>query len=46
MTQATGMLWVHGGTNVTDQTPLHGTDWDPLLGHEFGKEYWICWVTK
>lgn len=27
---------------MTDQTPLHGTDWDPLLGHEFGKEYWIC----
>lgn len=28
--------------NVTDQTPLHGTDWDPLLGYEFAKEYWIC----
>lgn len=27
---------------MTDQTPLHGTDWEPQLGHEFGKKYWIC----
>jgi uracil-DNA glycosylase len=26
----------------TDRSPLHGTDWDPLLGQEFEKEYWVC----
>jgi hypothetical protein len=33
-----------GGTAMTrtELNPLHGTDWDPLLGDEFKKEYWSC----
>ncbi len=27
---------------LTDWNLPPGTDWDPLLGQELGKEYWIC----